>query len=76
MVTEAKSNVFVAAGRRGAEKRWSDPANRKVVRLDALTLQERAVVLALVEAAKKAPDPLQSDAQEEDRVAARSTPTS
>lgn len=41
-------------GLRGAEKRWSDPANRKVVRLDSLTIEQRAVVLALVDAARSA----------------------
>ena len=41
-------------GRRGAAKRWADPASRKVARLDELTGPQRAVVLALIEAHKSA----------------------
>jgi hypothetical protein len=55
VTTVANRTVFADAGRRGAEKRWSDPANRKVVRIDALSNEERAIVLALI-AAKKAAD--------------------
>lgn len=50
-----KNPLFVAAGRRGAEKRWSQPANRKIARLDDLTSEERAVVLALIAAKAAAP---------------------
>ena len=42
----------VVAGAQGAASRWSDPANRRIVRLDDLTIPERELVLALVEAAK------------------------
>jgi hypothetical protein len=52
LVIREKSDVFVDAGRRGAEKRWSDPASRRVARLDALTPPQRAVVLALIDAAR------------------------
>lgn len=52
-VLVAKDPVKVAAGLAGAVKRWSDPANRMVVRLDSLSVPQRAVVLALVDAAKK-----------------------
>jgi hypothetical protein len=41
-------------GTLGAEKRWSNPANRKIVRLDSLSADERRLVLALVEAARSA----------------------
>ena len=53
MVSTVKDPTFVEAGRRGAEKRWADPASR-TVRLDALTREQRAVVLALVTAARAA----------------------
>lgn len=57
MATTGKSPVFVEAGRRGAAKRWSDPDRRKVVRIDSLTTEQRALVLALVRAAKATDDP-------------------
>jgi hypothetical protein len=43
---------FVRAGRASAAKRWGNPANRMVVRLDSLTVEQKAVVLALVRAAE------------------------
>lgn len=36
----------------GATKRWSNPANRRVVRLDELDPEARQIVLAFVEAAR------------------------
>jgi hypothetical protein len=54
-VLAAKDPAKVAAGQAGAAKRWSDPANRTVVRLDSLSTAERAVVLALIDAKKAAP---------------------
>jgi hypothetical protein len=39
-------------GMRGAASRWGKPENRKWVRLDDLTLEERGVVLALVALAR------------------------
>lgn len=48
-VSDSKDPVKVAAGRRGAQKRWGDPG---VVRLDELTPAQRRLVLALVDAAK------------------------
>lgn len=46
--TQTKDPRFVAAGARGAAKRWSDPANRRVVRLADLEPEEAAVVRALL----------------------------
>lgn len=43
--------VFVESGRRGARLRWGPP---RVVRLDELTPEMRAVVLALIAAARSA----------------------
>lgn len=40
------------SGLRGARKRWSNPANRRSVRLDDLTPSQRRLVLALIDAAK------------------------
>lgn len=45
-----KNPVFVEAGRRGALKRWGGPP--RTVRLDALTPDQRRLVLALVDAAR------------------------
>lgn len=50
VVSVSKDPAKVRAGQLGASKRWSDPGNRKVVRLDSLTPHERALVLALVAA--------------------------
>ena len=73
MVSAVKDPIYVESGRRGAERRWADPATRKVVRIDSLTIEQRAVVLALVAAAKKAPDPLKSDAQEVSSASSNTT---
>lgn len=48
-----KDPAKVRAGQLGAEKRWS-PENRSIVRIDSLTPEERAVVLALINARKAA----------------------
>ena len=48
------SEKRATAGREGARRRWSEPGNRKVVRLDDLTREQRAVVIALVDAARSA----------------------
>lgn len=45
-----KDPKLVAAGKRGAEKRWG-PA--RVVRLDNLTPAQRRLVLALIEAVRE-----------------------
>jgi hypothetical protein len=45
----------VRAGRAGAQKRWSNPDARRVVRLDDLSREQRAIVLALIEAARSRP---------------------
>lgn len=42
--------------RKAARVRWSDPANRRAVRLDDLTREQRRLVLALVDAARSRPD--------------------
>lgn len=52
--TPAKREVFVEAGRRGAEKRWGPP---RVVRLDDLSPIARRIVLAAVAAAREQPEP-------------------
>jgi hypothetical protein len=64
-----KDSLYVESGRRGAEKRWSDPASRKIVRIDSLSTEERAVVLALIDAKKAAPF-ANGAAQEVDDVSA------
>ncbi len=46
-----KNPVLVEAGRRGAERRWGP---RRVVRLDDLTVEQRRLIMALVDAAKAA----------------------
>jgi hypothetical protein len=43
------SSPFVEAGRRGARRRWGPP---RVARLDALSPEQRALVLALIAAAE------------------------
>ena len=44
------SPTSVAAGRRGAERRWGPP---RVIRLDELAPEQRAFILELVEVAKR-----------------------
>ncbi len=44
----------VRAGRIGADVRWRQP---RIVSLDDLTGEQRRLVLALIDAAKKAPAP-------------------
>lgn len=58
----AKDPAKVRAGELGARKRWGDP---RVLRLDELTSEQRRLVLALVDAAKKAPAPVKADAVED-----------
>lgn len=50
-VTAEKDPRLVEAGKRGARRRWGPP---RVVRLDALTPEQRDVVLALIEAQRAA----------------------
>ena len=69
MVTGTKDPVFVESGRRGAEKRWSDPSTRVAVRIDDLTPEQRSLVLALVDAAKKAAPNANGTASKESRRA-------
>jgi len=69
--------VKARAGRLGAAARWRDPANRRMVRLDALSPAERALVVALVDAAEKkkaapgeaAPETADAEGQGHDRTA-------
>jgi hypothetical protein len=51
MEPEARHRIFVETGRAGARKRWGPP---RTVRLDALSLEQRRLVLALIDAAKAA----------------------
>jgi hypothetical protein len=53
-ISEPKPLTHAERGQRGAASRWSDPANRRIARLDALTPPQRAVVLAMVAAAEAA----------------------
>jgi hypothetical protein len=69
VVSATKDPVFVESGRRGAEKRWADPAKRVAVRIDDLTLEQRSLVLALIEAAKKAAPNANGTASKESRRA-------
>jgi hypothetical protein len=75
VVSTVKDPVFVEAGRRGAHKRWSDPDNRRVVRIDSLSTEERALVLALISAKKAATSDHEVTAQEVSS-ASSTTPTS
>lgn len=52
-VSHIKDPTKVAAGALGAEKRWSNPANRRVVRLDDLSAEQKRLVLALIAAARE-----------------------
>jgi hypothetical protein len=54
-VSTEKDPLKVKAGKAGAEVRWT-AERRTTVRLDALTSEQRAVVLALVAAARKSGD--------------------
>jgi hypothetical protein len=54
-VSTIKNPVKVQAGKLGAEARWT-PERRTTVRIDALSREQRAVVLALVAAARKPVD--------------------
>ena len=51
---DVKNPVFVESGRRGARVRWGPPRH---ARLDHLTPEQRALVLALIEAARARPKP-------------------
>lgn len=54
-MAERKDPVLVAAGRRGALKRWGEP---RILRLDELTPPQRRLALALVEAVRKEASPV------------------
>ena len=73
MSVAEKNPVFVDAGKRGALKRWGEP---RVVKIADLSPETRRLVIALVEAAKKAAPNANGTALEEDRVTARSTTAS
>lgn len=74
MLTVADKNpALVEAGRRGARARWGEP---RTVRLDELTPEQRHLVVALIDAAKKAPAVAESaSALEVSRADTRPTPT-
>jgi hypothetical protein len=61
-VSLSKDAAKVRAGQIGSARRWGDPANRRVVRLDDLSVPQRAVVLALVDAAKASRKAVDDDA--------------
>lgn len=54
MVSGTKDPARVQSGRRGAEIRWGNTLNRRVVRLDALEPSVAAAVRALLEADRHA----------------------
>lgn len=54
MVSATKDPTKVRAGTIGAHKRWGEQP--RVVRLDELTPQQRALVVALIAAVREAPD--------------------
>lgn len=47
----SKDEVLAAAGRRGAESRWGPPGTR-TVKIGDLSVPERRLVLALIDAAR------------------------
>ena len=49
MATDIKDPIKVRAGQIGARKRWGEP---RLVRLDDLTMAQRQLVMALVDAAR------------------------
>ena len=69
-----KDPVKVRAGQLGAERRWGPPGTR-TVRIGDLTVEQRRLVLALIDAAKKAPAVTTASAQEVRRGSSTSTPT-
>jgi hypothetical protein len=68
VVSATKDPVFVESGKRGAALRWADPAKRVAVRIDDLTLEQRSLVLALIEAAKKGATSTKVTPKEADRA--------
>ena len=68
MVSLAKDPTKQRAGLLGAEARWGPPGTR-TVKIGDLSPEARRLVVALVDAAKKAPAPLKADALEVDRHA-------
>ncbi len=63
-VLASKDPTKVRAGRIGAEARWG-PLGTRTVKIGDLTVEQRRLVLALVDAAKKAPSATTESAQEE-----------
>jgi hypothetical protein len=53
-ISDSRDLTKVRAGQAGARKRWGDMP--RVVRLDALTNDQRRLVVAMVEAAKSVDD--------------------
>jgi len=74
-VSDPKNPILVEAGRRGAQKRWGPPGTQAVY-IGDMSVPQRRLVLALVEAVREeAPAPAKADAQEVRSVSATSTPT-
>ena len=53
-VVAPKDPILAEHGRRGARRRWAGHPPARVVRLDALSPEQRSLVLALIDAAKVA----------------------
>ncbi len=64
VVLASKDPTKVRAGRIGAEARWGPPGTR-TVKIGDLTVEQRRLVLALVDAAKKAPAATTANASKE-----------
>lgn len=57
-VSPGKSTVFVEAGRRGARNRWGP---QRIIRLDEFPPDERAAILAAIEAKRAARKAIRDD---------------
>lgn len=64
MLSGTKDPLRVESGRRGALKRWSNPDNRRVVKLASLDPSVRAAVVALIEADRAAKERAAADTPE------------
>jgi len=71
-VLASKDPTKARAGRMGAEARWG-PVGTRVVKIGDLSVEQRRLVLALVNAAKEAPAPAKASAPEVDDVFRRHT---
>jgi hypothetical protein len=62
LVSAAKDPTKVRAGQLGGRARWGTDHDAKIVKLDSLSVEQRALVLALVHAAKDQAANSQKDA--------------